>query len=262
MMRFSVLISVYHKNTEEEVIDCFSSILEQSCQPDEIILVIDGPVNDSVRKVIDKYSDLLPIQCITQKVNMGLAKSLNIGLKYCSYEYVFRMDIDDICAHNRFRLQIEFLHRNPKVDILGGQILQFMNKGDWKVARKVPKDGQKLKSFFRFRNPVNHPTVAMRKAAIMQLGGYPETRLSQDYLLWIKAYSTGLKIVNMPDILVYMRVDNDLYARRGIKSCHYDLKPYEVMYEIGMTTTLEYIIGKTVRLSYCIYASLKSVLRK
>ena len=52
--------------------------------------------------------------------NMGLAYALNYGLELCTHDWVFRMDVDDVCAKDRFSKQIEIISLNPDIDILEG----------------------------------------------------------------------------------------------------------------------------------------------
>jgi glycosyltransferase involved in cell wall biosynthesis len=193
---------------------------------------------------------------------MGLACALNYGMKLCTNDWVFRIDIDDVCTKDRFQKQINFINSNPEIDILGGNILCFESFPNLFSGRKVPISNNEIKRFIKFRNPVNHPTVFFNKNKILNIEGYPSARLGQDYLLWIKAIKNGLRIENMEDVLVFMQVDKSSYLRRGLANLRYDLRPYRVMYEYGITNRIEFISGVLLRFMFCVYATARAISAK
>lgn len=260
-MKTSLLTSIYEKNSVDELNRCFNSIFNQVHRPDEIILIVDGPIKSVVRENIIRWCELKPIYVYWLPNNMGLAYALNFGLAHCTFDWVFRIDIDDVCADNRFAIQINKIISNPEIDILGGNILNFNIYPNFKPGRNVPCHCTKIKKYIVFRNPVNHSTVFFNRKKILELGGYPDARLGQDYLLWIHAINQGLKIFNMKEVLVYMQVDRNCYDRRGLKNFKYDSYPYKLMYKFGLTGILELYIGLTFRLLYCTYSSLISFMR-
>ena len=114
-MLFSVLMSVY-KNEKPIYFDKYlSSLSTQEISPKEIIIVIDGIIPVEITKIILKWKKILPIIEIPLENNVGLGNALNEGLKYCSNNWVFRMDTDDVCTPNRFMKQIEYIQKKPNV---------------------------------------------------------------------------------------------------------------------------------------------------
>ncbi len=259
-MKTSLLISIYIKNTAEELDRCFDSIKIQEFMPDEIILIIDGPIESQVLKNIKKWSKILPLKFYELRSNMGLANALNYGMKLCSNDWVFRMDIDDVCAKDRFKKQIKVISSNPDIDILGGNIKCFQSFPNLFSGRIVPNTFDEIKKFMKYRNPVNHPSVFFNRNKILDIGGYPNARLGQDYLLWINAVKSGLTIQNIEDDLVYMQVDKKSYSRRGLKNLRYDAYPYISMYKNELTNIFELLIGLKIRLIYCTYSSIRSII--
>ena len=256
-----MLISIYKKNSSEELNRCFNSIKIQSYIPNEIILVIDGPIDDKNLLEIKKWNEILPIKTLKLNKNMGLAYALNYGMKFCNYDWVFRMDIDDVCAKDRFLKQKKIIKTNTDIDILGGNILCFESYPNFFSGRTVPSSFNQIRKFMKFRNPVNHPSVFFNRKRILDIGGYPNARLGQDYLLWIKSVINGLKIQNTKDILVYMKVDKNSYSRRGLINLKYDTYPYFVMYSNKIINIFELFIGLSIRFAYCTYSTIRSILR-
>ena len=258
-MNTSLLLSIYEKNTVEELNCCFESIKNQSNIPNEVILIIDGPIKELVFIDIEKWSKILPMKIFRLNENMGLAYALNYGMQLCSNDWVFRMDIDDICAKDRFSKQINIISLNPDIDILGGNIQCFESFPNFFSGRNVPTSSKAIRRFMKYRNPLNHPSVFFNRNKIIDIGGYPNARLGQDYLLWINAIANGLKIQNTKEVLVYMKVDKSSYSRRGLKSLKYDSYPYLLMYKNKISNIFELLIGLSIRLAYCIYSSIRSI---
>lgn len=261
-MNTSLLISVYGKNTSEEIDRCFESIRCQAYIPEEILLIVDGPIDELLFKSLERWEQVLSLKIHKLKENMGLAYVLNYGLNLCESDWVFRMDIDDLCAKDRFQKQRDFILANSKIDILGGNILCFKTAPNYHSCRKVPTTPDEIKRFMKFRNAMNHPTVFFNRKKILNIEGYPSARLGQDYLLWIKAIKNGLRIENMEDVLVLMQVDKSSYSRRGLANVKYDLRPYRVMYEYEITNGIEFITGVLLRFMYCLYASARGIIAR
>lgn len=217
-MLFSVLMSVYCKESSIFLDESFESIwINQSLKPTEIVLVIDGPIGSDLNECIYKWKKIIDskLKVIPLMENVGLGNALNEGLKYCSYEWVFRMDTDDICTPDRFAKQINFIQANPDIVLFGGQIIEFsFDILDAEKVKAVPKSHKEIKNFCKLRSPFNHVSVAFKKSIVEKVGGYQHHYLMEDYNLWLRIIGNGYKVANLPDILLYVRVGNGMYAKR------------------------------------------------
>lgn len=217
-MKFSVLISLYLKESPIFFNECFSSIwYNQTIKPDEIVLVLDGPLGQDLQKCVNdwskKISSILKVVPLTK--NVGLGNALNEGLKHCSNEWIFRMDTDDICTPDRFEKQIEFINNNPNVILFGGQVLEFENEpNDSQILKAVPITNDGIRQFAQKRCPFNHMTVAYKKSVINELGGYQHHLFMEDYNLWLRVIGASHKVANLPDVVLYARVGNGMHVRR------------------------------------------------
>lgn len=215
MTRFSVLMSLYAKEKVAYLRDCLASLQAQTQPADEIILVFDGPISSELKNEVNLWQVQLPLKVVELPENVGLGKALNEGLKYCSNEWVFRMDTDDICLAHRFEKQLAYIKANPDMVLLGGQVKEFDESFVHEVGIKdVPLDLEAIKKFALVRNPFNHMTVAYKKSIIEQVGGYQHHLYMEDYNLWLRVISKGYKVSNLPDVLVNVRAGNAMYARR------------------------------------------------
>ncbi|CAA0240604.1 glycosyltransferase family 2 protein [Acinetobacter baumannii] len=217
-MKISILLSLYHKENPQALEQCFQSIWkDQTIQPTEIVLVLDGPVDEELNQCVTKWQQTIgkPLKVIPLSQNIGLGKALNEGLRHCNNEWVFRMDTDDICKPDRFEKQIDFIQKNPNVVLFGGQILEFDQvPNDSTVIKSVPTDYQEIKKFAQKRCPFNHMTVAYKRDVILGLGGYQHHLFMEDYNLWLRVIGNGYQVANLPDVLLYARVGNGMHARR------------------------------------------------
>ena len=110
MTHFSVLLSIYYKESPTNFTQALKSILEQTLQPTEIILIKDGTLTSELEEVIVKFQKKYPIiYSINLSTNQGLGKALNEGLRHCTYDIVSRMDTDDIALPDRFEKQVDFM---------------------------------------------------------------------------------------------------------------------------------------------------------
>lgn len=217
-MYFSILMSIYHKENPIFLNQCFTSIwTEQTLKPAEIVLVKDGALTAELEQIIFTWQEKLGLvlKIVALEQNIGLGKALNAGLTQCSYDWVLRMDTDDIATPNRFQKQIDFIQKNPDVVLFSGQILEFnQDISDANVLKPVPIDYHEIKKFAQKRCPFNHMTVAYKKDVILELGGYQHHLFMEDYNLWLRVIGAGYKIANLPDVLLYARVGNGMHARR------------------------------------------------
>lgn len=217
-MAFSVLLSLYFKENASYLDLCFESVwFKQSIKPSEIILVLDGPIGEELIHCVEKWKKNIGLSLIVVALskNVGLGNALNEGLKYCSNEWVFRMDTDDICVEKRFEYQLQFIKNNPNVVLFGGQILEFdKNVNDANKLKPVPEEYSDILSFSKKRNPFNHMTIAYKKSIILSLHGYQHHLFMEDYNLWLRVISKGYEVANLSQVLVYARVGNGMHARR------------------------------------------------
>lgn len=219
-LNFSVLMSVYFKEKPEYFSQCLDSVLvNQSLKPNDVVIVVDGPLTDELNFVLESYIKSYPIiSLIRLEHNVGLGEALRLGLNACKYPIVARMDTDDICEPTRFKKQIEFLTKNPNVKILGGAIAEFSSSIDNVISKKIlPLHNQEIINFSKFRNPLNHMTVMFDKQSILDSGSYLPLFYLEDYFLWVRAIEKHFEIANLEDVLVYARVDNGMIERRSNK---------------------------------------------
>lgn len=267
MAKFSVLMSVYANDDPAHLKTAFDSILNQTLVPSQVIIVEDGPLTDDAMMVIDKFKQgtLFEITIIKNEVNLGLGASLAKGVMASEYEIIVRADADDISVSNRFEKLINYFENNEDVDIVGSNIAEF--EDDPKIItgkRVVPTEHKDIVKFAKFRSPLNHPAVALKKTSILEVGNYSDVRNLEDYDLWLRAIAANLTMHNLSDNLVLMRTGNGMYSRRG--GTKY-FKSYEKIkrnaYHAGILSIFEYIASVSIiGINIAIPTSLREVVYK
>lgn len=262
MVNFSVCMSVYNGDNADYFQLALLSLLNQTIKPSEIVLVVDGPVNDMIEDVIDSFikkSDLLNV--IRIEKNSGHAIARQTGLDAAKFDYVAIMDSDDIAKTDRFEKQIRFIEENPDLDVVGGQIEEFVGIEDNIVGKRVvPVSDNDIKKYMLGRCPMNQQTVMFKKASVLKVGGYIDWYCEEDYFLWIRMMKAGCRFANLQDTLVNVRVGGDMYARRGgMKYFKSEAKLQKYMWDGGIISFPRYSFNVLIRL--CVQVLMPNWLR-
>ena len=215
MQKFSVLMSVYINDKSTWFRSALDSVGAQTVLPAQLVIVIDGPISDSVEAVLEAFvrRQLLKVKVVRLEKNMGLGYALSIGLGHCEHNIVARMDSDDICLVDRFKNQIEVIEN---YDIVGTGIAEFLGSVDNIVSRRLPNNDQiKLKKNAWLICPFNHPTVMFKKDKVLEAGGYRTMHSFEDWYLWLRIFAnTQCKVYNIQKPLLAFRVNESQYERR------------------------------------------------
>ena len=222
-MKFSVIMSIYKSDVPEYVHIALNSLLNQTRLPDEIVIVADGPIPSPLEKEIDNLqliivNEKLPVEVsyLPQEKNRGLGEAMKIAAKNAKYDYLARMDSDDICLPDRFEKQMRCFEEDPELSIVGGMITEFEGEPENIFAKRIlPLEDAEIKKMMRGRCAVNHVTVIFKKADLMKAGNYQPFWKQEDHYLWARMMLAGCKFKNIPDIVVNVRSGRDQFARRG-----------------------------------------------
>jgi len=261
--KYSFLMSLYIKENPEYLKQSIDSMLNQTVQADEIVIVKDGPLTKELNKILNQYQKkyLTKIKIIVSENNIGLGKALNLGLKHCENNLIARMDADDISLPDRCEKQLNKFNEDKDLSILGGYIYEFINPTqDNLKIRMIPSKDINIKKYLKKRNPFNHMTVMFKKNEVILAGNYIDWPWHEDYYLWIRMFESKCKFANLKEPLVMARVNKDTYKRRGgVKYfiSHLGLQKYmlnkkiinypEFVYNITMRFTLQILMPNKLR---------------
>lgn len=250
MINFSVLMSSYRNDNPDELIFALKSIWDdQTVKPAEIVIVKDGPLTPELDAVLDDFAKRAPVKFCPLKENIGLGKALAVGVEACTFDYIARMDGDDISVPDRFEKQVQFLEANPDVVLCGGMIQEFNGTLEHLGSKRIlPTNHADIKQFCKWRSPFNHVTVFYHKQTILDAGNYQHFLFYEDYWLWIRVLAQGHRTANIPDILVNVRAgEGMLNRRRGWRFFKTELVLAKRMKDIGLINTYEMLRNMLLR---------------
>ena len=217
----SVLMSIYNERIEW-IKQSVESILNQTYKDFEFIIVIDNPEMDlECRKYLEKrtYEDAR-IKLIWNEKNIGLAQSLNKGIKIAKGEYLARMDADDISLSDRLEMELEYLNKT-KCDLVSTNKINIdENDNIISYDLSIKKDPNKI---LQYSNIIVHPSVLVKMNVIKDVGGYRSLRNSEDLDLWLRMIDKGYYIKILDKYLLKYRIRNtSASVERGLEQYFID----------------------------------------
>lgn len=244
MTRLVVIMSLYKSDILEYVRLAVDSVLSQTYANFDFYIQFDGSVSKDIDDYLSNIQDER-LNIFRRDENKGLAFSLNELLERVmpnGYQYIARMDADDISMPERFEKQIAFMDAQPEVDCLGTWAIEIKSDGSEFYKKQMPETHEGCWKQFMIRDCMIHPTVMFRRSYIEKAGYYSlDTYFGEDTMMWANGFANGCTFANVPEYLFKFRLNDDFFNRRrgwkhakGIltlrwkvnKMLHYPLKSY------------------------------------
>jgi len=242
---YSVLMSVYYKENAKWFEESIQSMFMQTIQPKEFVLVEDGKLTEELENVVKKYKKKYPkiMKVVKLDENVGLGPALQRGVKECSCEYIARMDSDDYSVPNRIEKEFEIFEKDSTIGMVGSNVSEFIDNIQNVICNVVlPEKNEDIIKFSKKRNPFRHPSIMFKKSEVIKAGNYREYYLCEDYDMWLRMIRSNCKCYNIQENLVYMRISDDFYKRRGgIKYLKSINKFKKEQMTLGYFTKMEYL---------------------
>ncbi|MQA57518.1 glycosyltransferase [Pseudomonas piscis] len=225
------------------------SVLAQTFADFELIVVANGAACDETETRLNElYAQEPRLRVVKSKIPQ-LANALNLGLDAARYDYVARMDADDVCWPDRLAKQLAYLQAN-QLDFVGCDLRLIDPEGTVLGTRIYPK-GANIDKLLRYKNCFAHNTIIYRKDLIIRAGGYNAGFNSEDYDLWLRLKRLGIKWANMDEILLDYRIHSGASQRK--------LLGYA---EATGLAAREFVLNKSIKnLMAVFYHFLKSIIR-
>jgi hypothetical protein len=180
------------------------------------------------------------------------------------------MDSDDISAPDRCEKEMNYMQSHPDIGIVGCIIDEFINDTSNIIARRIlPEKHNEIVKFSKRRVPITHPTVLFKKSDVINCGNYRRRHLVEDYDIFVRLLKSGVKAYNIQSPLVYVRVSEDFYKRRGGKKYLKSLLKFNVeLYQMGWTSKIDFLVRSIANIAVCFMPNMirniiyKKLLRK
>lgn len=211
----SVIMSTYNEEPTW-LDDSIRSILLQSYDNLEFIIIIDNPKNNELIKQIEYYARQdARIKIVFNNENLGLVKSLNKGLEVARGFYILRIDADDIAELDRIEKQKEYLEKN-KTDLVFSGMKIINEQGDSLYYTNLSEIESKLVSkLMTITNISNHPTWFAKAEVFYTLNGYRDIKHCEDYDFLLRAIKMGYKIGKMGGYTISYRIRDNSISRKN-----------------------------------------------
>lgn len=212
----SCILPVYHAVSSVEFVRAFRSISDQTRPIDEIIVVFDGPVDESIRRFVT-LQDRKRVTLADLPENRGVAAAMREGFAIARNRWVARHDADDIALPYRFEAQWPLVS-TERYGAVGGMLLEF--SGDPRNivrARKLPTEPAAIARYVRTNSPMNNQTAVFDREAVEKVGGVRDLLFMEDYDLFARLIADGYELRSLPEPLVLFQASDDVFARRADK---------------------------------------------
>lgn len=224
-MKISIGIPFY--NAEEFLSDAIKSVLMQSFQEWELILLDDGSTDSSL-KIANYYAKIdRRIRVISDGMNKRLPYRLNQLIKLSKYDYIARMDADDLIHPDRLKIQLEFLENNEEYDLVSTSLVSINKKNQVKGIRALDfiyTDFSQVKRHY----PIVHASILARKKWYERNQYNINLPRSEDFELWCRAIvNNDLRMAVLPDPLYYYREEGLITADKLKRSYIDGLEVYK-----------------------------------
>lgn len=192
------------------------SCLSQSVTDFELLLIVNGPAVDQLVPVLaEDFAHDKRVRVVGTPIHL-LNFSLSLGLHLARSPFIARMDADDVSCPDRLAIQLAYMEANDDVAVLGSSY--FLIDDHNQVLGKVdlPESDLAIRKSLRLCNPICHPSVMLRRDAIVAEGGYLGGKNAEDYDLWLRlAMGERWRFANLPVPLLSYNVSPDGQARRS-----------------------------------------------
>ena len=189
----SVIIPYF--NAESTILEAIESILDQTYNNLEIILINDGSTDNSY-PIVKSLSDRRLV-LLNNEINQGISTALNKGIRIAKGDFIARMDADDVSLNNRIQIQLNYLNANPLIDGCGA-FVRLENGSIW----KYPLNSVGIKNRLFFGSAMAHPTWFFRANVLKSSPYNPKFDGLEDWELLIRLSNGGYKLSNIPELLL------------------------------------------------------------
>ena len=208
-MLLSAITTVY--NCERFIAEALQSLINQSFQDFELIIVNDGST-DHTWDIVSNTQFSFPIKLVNNSDNKKIPTRRNEAIKIADGKYIAICDGDDISLPKRFAKQINYLENNADIDFIGGHAVKIDESGkELGMMSYPPEDNKRIINsilLINHMNPLIDPTMMFKRATFNDLGGYAlrtDIYTAPDFNLWCRALLSGCQFYNLQEPIIKYR---------------------------------------------------------
>ncbi len=208
MPRVTVMIPVH--NAAPFLREALASVVAQTFEDYEVVCLDDGSTDDS-GDILRAFAASDPRWRVLAPGRVGLIEAANQLAHAATGEYWARFDADDRMDPQRLALQVAWLDRDPKLDVVSSLVRHFPDADVRGGSRRYEawlnetRTAEEIDREFFVELPVPNPSAMMRREVFTRAGGYRDDGLPEDYDFWLRAWQSGARFAKVPEVLHYWR---------------------------------------------------------
>lgn len=228
--------------------EALTSMLDQEFADDYAIVVVANNCEDGFWSYLQDFNARTGGRISLHRTSIGqLAFNLNYGINQMQSEYIVRMDADDVCEPHRLSRLKAFIVATGYPDVVGSAVTWIDEDGVELKKVKPITESKKITSILPFKNPITHPSAALKRVSLLKVQGYANGLHSEDYDLWLRMRRAGLIFRNSDEFLLKYRINP--YQVKGSRLAHaevcsYMLREFLITGQIKFLTAVFYKIAK------------------
>lgn len=204
------------KNGMPYLPETLASIAAQTYREGQVLAWDNGSTDGTVEELRRWIPACLPGRVVTERP-MGLGASLAAMIETCETEFCARIDADDVNQPERLERQVAFLREHPEVAAVGTWTTRLDASGaDLGPLHRFPTQHEDIVHHLLFANALAHPTVLLRRAAVLEVGNYYDLSPVEDYDLWLRMAAARFRLANLNEYLVRYRIHAQSTTQRAL----------------------------------------------
>ncbi len=209
----SITIAIPFYNAEKYLADAIRSVFAQTYKDWELLLVDDGSTDGSLK--IAKSVHDPRVRVYSDGKNKKLATRLNEITNLAKYDYIARMDADDLMSPTRLEKQLKILENNPDIDIVSTGVYSVTNSLKLIGIRGADTKKIEFKELLFKKKGIVHAAVLGRKSWFIRNQYNPLLKIAQDYDLWLKSsLKNDLRACTISEPLYYYREEGNATSEK------------------------------------------------
>lgn len=255
--KVSVIMPCYEE-PKPQLRQAISSILNQSHQNLELIIILDNPENEGLEKLIQEFCKKdKRIIFVKNKENLGRWASRNVWIQKAKWKYIAILDADDISLKDRLKQQIEYFNNNPWTDLLFTWAT-FIDE-DWKKIKEFRPNKYffyNIKKYIFQHHITVHPSMMVKTEIMKELKYDPNFVRSQDYEFWLRALGKWYNFELLEKPLIKYRTYTFTYEKRIQKEIMFSKYTFLAHIKNLRFFLSNFFYIKRMIIAFCMYVTL------
>lgn len=211
----TIVIPCY--NHEKFVQDSIQSIIDQTYENIELIIIDDGSKDNSVKKIQQMISECEKRFTrfeFRSRPNKGLSATLNEAIDWCHGKYFSSLASDDLMLEDKTQIQVDYLEENNDITALFGSANYINENNKIKEIEGLDEKQYCFDSILLNECQFYAPTQMIRADVLKELGGYDPTILVEDWYMWLKMAEKG-RVYCLSNVLALYRIHSGNTTRNS-----------------------------------------------